>query len=130
MSPAEIDASRMDADLQFPLDLKKMFSELHVKKPIRIGNQDAVMVTGKRTNAPDVDMYFDSQSGLLVRMVRYAASPLGLNPTQIDYSDYRDVKGAKLPFQWTSATPTGRYSVKIDHAEANVTIPDDRFQKP
>lgn len=130
MTPAEVDASRMDANLQFPVDIKKNFSELRVGRMIRIANQDAVMVTAKRSNAPDVEMYFDTQSGLLIRIIRFAASPLGLNPTQIDYSDYRDVSGAKLPFQWTSATPTGRYSMKIDHAEVNVAIPDSRFQKP
>ena len=33
--------------------------------------------------------YFDKQTGLLTRMVRYAASSMGRVPTQIDYSDYR-----------------------------------------
>ena len=33
---------------------------------------------------------FDQQSGLLVRLVRYAESPVGLAPTRIDYGDYRE----------------------------------------
>ena len=36
-----------------------------------------------------------------MRQVRYADTVVGLNPTQVDYSDYRDVSGVKLPFRWT-----------------------------
>ena len=45
-------------------------------------------------------LYFDKETGLLSRSVRYTDSPVGLNPTQIDYSDYREVAGTKgFPFQ-------------------------------
>ena len=43
-------------------------------------------------------LYFDAESGLLVRQVRYADSPVGRIPTLIDYADYRDVAGVKMPF--------------------------------
>ena len=46
-----------------------------------------------------------SKSGLLARQVRYADTPIGMVPTQVDYSDYRDVAGVKMPFNivitWT-----------------------------
>src|SRR5207244_1404339 len=86
--------------------------------------------SGQRPNQPPVEIYFDAQSGLLVRMVRYTQSPLGRNPTQVDYSDYREVGGVKVPFQWTSATPTGRFTIQIESAEPNPSIPESRFQKP
>jgi hypothetical protein len=130
MSSADVEAARIDADLQFAIDMKKLFSELRVEKEVRIGDKDTVMISGQRTGLPPVEMYFDKQSGLLIRMVRYAQSPLGRNPTQIDYSDYREVKGVKLPFSWTSATPTGRFTIQVESAEANVSIPESRFEKP
>ena len=54
-------------------------------------------------------MYFDSETGLLVRMIRYGNSPIGRVPTQVDIADYRDVAGIKLPSSgrspgWTDAT--------------------------
>jgi photosynthetic reaction center cytochrome c subunit len=48
-----------------------------------------------------VKFYFDTKSGLLVRQVRYSDSPIGIVPTQIDYADYRDVAGIKMPFKRT-----------------------------
>jgi hypothetical protein len=88
------------------------------------------MISAQRPGQPPVEMYFDTQTGLLIRLVRYAQSPLGRNPTQINYSDYRDVAGVKIPFQWTSATPTGRFSIHLESAQANTPIPNDTFQKP
>ncbi len=130
MNTTDIDASRMDADLHFPLNIAKIFTELRLEKPAKIGDKNTLVIAGQRPGQPPVEMYFDEQSGLLVRIVRYAESPLGRNPTQIDYSDYRDVGGVKMPFLWTSATPTGRFTVQIESALPNTPIPDDRFRKP
>jgi len=130
MNAADMDASRMDADVHFPLDVPKMFAEVRVERALKIGDRDAVMLSGQRPNQPPVEMYFDVQSGLLVRLVRYTQSPLGRNPTQVDFSDYREVGGVKVPFQWTSATPTGRFTIQIESAEPNPSIPESRFQKP
>ena len=130
MSPAETDAARMDADLHFAIDLSKLFNELRVEKEARVGDHDALIISGQRPGSPPVEMYFEKQSGLLVRTVRNAQSPLGQNPTQIDYSDYRDVAGVKLPFQWISSTPTGRFAIQLDSAQPNVSIPESRFEKP
>lgn len=130
MNPADLAAARMDADLQLPLNLKTFFSELQVQKKVTIGDKETILVIGKRAGSTPVDMYFDAQNGLLTRVVRYEASPLGLNPTQFDYSDYRDVSGVKMPFHWTSAAPTGKSAVQLSAAEANTAIRDDVFQKP
>jgi len=130
MSPADVDASRMDADLHFPLDMSKLFSELRVEKETTIGDRDALMISGQRRESPPVEMYFDKQSGLLIREVRYGQSPLGENPTQIDYSDYREVAGVKLPFHWMSSTPTGRFTIQLESEQANIAIPENRFEKP
>jgi hypothetical protein len=130
MSPGDLDAARMDADLQFPLDWRTFFSEIDVTKKVNVGDKETILLIGKRTRLPDMDMYFDAQSGLLARVVRYEASALGLNPTQIDYSDYRDAGGMKVPFHWTSAAPTGRFSVQVESVEPNAAVNDDIFAKP
>jgi len=130
MTAADADANRLDADLHLPLDLGKVFAELQVESTVKVGNQDAVVLSGRRPGQPPVEMYFDAQTGLLIRTVRYSPSALGLNPTQTDYSDYREVGGVKTPFHWVSATPTGRFSVQIATAQPNASIRDDVFSKP
>jgi hypothetical protein len=87
-------------------------------------------MAGAREGQPPTRLYFDQQSGLLLREVRYADTPLGLNPTQIDYADYRDQGGVKTPFQWTVSQPRGRSMIQIDQMQLNVRIDDAKFAKP
>jgi photosynthetic reaction center cytochrome c subunit len=77
-----------------------------------------------------VKFYFDEQSGLLVRLVRYAESPLGLVPTQIDYDDYRKADGVETPFRWTVAQPDGTSTIQLKQIVQNIPIDDSRFAYP
>jgi hypothetical protein len=67
---------------------------------------------------------------LLVRLVRYADTPVGRNPTQIDYADYREQDGVKTPFRWTLSRPNGRFTIQIAELTNNVPIDDARFARP
>jgi len=129
MGPSEIDAARLDADLYFPIHLKEIFSELRVAPSEKVGGQDLTVVRGLRQGKPPVKLYFD-KSGLLVRMVRYGDSPLGLNPTQVDYADYRDSGGVNIPYQWTIARPNGGFTIRVEKVEQNVPIDAARFAPP
>ena len=82
------------------------------------------------TNALMAEFYFDEHSGLLLRMLRYSDSPLGRNPTQVDYSDYRDDGKVKVPFQRTISTPRSRYSIRIERVQDNVPIDEKIFLRP
>lgn len=130
MTPGEADAARMDVDLQFAPDLNKIFSEIKFTGTSNLGTQGTVVLSGQRPGLPAVEMYFDVTSGLLLRTIHYSPSALGLNPTETDYSDYRETGGVKIPFRWTSATPTGRFTVQIESAHANGDIPEKVFSIP
>ena len=75
-------------------------------------------------------LYFDEQSGLLVRLVRYADSPLGLVPTQIDYGDYRNVEGVEVPFRRTVSQAAEISTLQLTAIEQNIPIDDAMFTKP
>jgi hypothetical protein len=91
---------------------------------------ECVSLNGIRPNLPPVRLYFDAKTGLLVRMVRFANTRVGRNPTQIDYADYRDVDGVKMPFRWTLARPNGRFTIQVSEVKQNVPVEDSRFNKP
>ena len=57
-----------------------------------------------------------------MRSVRYADSPVGLSPTQVDYADYREVAGVKMPFRWTVAWLDGRSIFTLSYVQANAAI--------
>ena len=130
MSGPEVDAARLDADFYFATRIKEIFSQLRVGRPDKIDERPVYTVIGIRQGQPPVRLFFDQASGLLVRLVRYADTPVGRNPTQIDYADYRDVDGVKAPFRWTLSRTAGRFTIQIAEVKQNVPIDDARFAKP
>jgi hypothetical protein len=130
MHGSEVDAAAMDADLHLSTHLKPMFSEMKVQGKEKVGDHEAYEVVGQRVGAPPLQLYFDEQSGLLVRLVRYADTALGLLPTRIDYADYRDTNGVKIPYRWTLARPSGRFTIQLSEVKQNVPVDDAKFTKP
>ena len=130
MQGADLDAARMNADLHFPLHIKQQCAELRVEYPEKIHEQNAYVISCENVGHPRVKLYFDEQSGLLRRLVEIAESPLGLIPTQIDYDDYRDVDGVKIPYRWTTAGPGDISTIQLEQIRQNVPIDIARFAKP
>jgi photosynthetic reaction center cytochrome c subunit len=130
MSPAEAAATRLDATMLFPSDLKQLFKEFKVASIETIDGKDAVRVIAtSEGTTPPASLWFDAQSGLVVRLVRYSATPLGLNPTQIDYADFRAADGVTVPYRWTVARPSGRFTIQVDESKQNVPVDDKTFEK-
>lgn len=63
-------------------------------------------------------------------MVRYGASPVGRVPTQIDYGDYRDVGGIKMPFRMIFGWLDGRDAIQLSEVQTNVAIDAAKFGRP
>ena len=61
------------------------------------GHDAYVMVAWWKGGGAD-RIYFDVDSGLLLRITHRIESPLGALPLQTDYEDYREVNGLKIPF--------------------------------
>jgi hypothetical protein len=130
MHGPDIDAAAMDADLHFPAHLAEMFSKLEVRGTEKIGDHEAYLVVGERAGKTPLQLYFDKESGLLVRLVRFGETPLGRLPTQIDYADYKETGGVKIPFRWTLARPGGRFTIQVNDVKQNVPVDDAKFAKP
>jgi photosynthetic reaction center cytochrome c subunit len=127
---SEVASSRAEADLQLPLHFKQLFSELRTGRPEKISDRDVYVVSGLNGGEPAAKFYFDERSGLLLRLVRFVDTPLGRNPTQIDYADYRDQGGVKSPFERTVSRPGARFTIQIQEAHDNVAVDDAKFARP
>jgi photosynthetic reaction center cytochrome c subunit len=130
MSAAENAAARIDADLYLPAHLKTLYEKFRVDVGEKIDGHDTYVVAGRTEGQPPLRLYLDKESGLLLRLVRYAETPLGLNPTQIDYADYRDANGLKAPFRWTLARPGNRFTIQVEQLQQNVPVDDSKFVIP
>jgi photosynthetic reaction center cytochrome c subunit len=130
MSTSENAAAHIDADFYLPVHAKSLYEKYRVEAGEKIDGRDTYLVVGHKEGLPPLRLYFDTQSGLLLRLIRYADSPLGLNPTQIDYADYRDNSGIKIPFRWILARPGNHFTIQVEQLQQNVPIDDARFAPP
>jgi photosynthetic reaction center cytochrome c subunit len=140
----DLDGARFDAQLSFPGQIKQILKNVKAGPPATITdlpNRDAApdasgqshsvnVVQGTGPRDLLVTLYFDRQTGLLLRELRYGNSPLGRVPTQIDFADYRDVDGFKLPFRISYAWLDGRDSITLSQIKINVPVDGAKFGKP
>jgi photosynthetic reaction center cytochrome c subunit len=130
MSLADMNAAAMDADLQFATNISRRFTDLKVAREETVAEHPAYVVVGTREGYPPVEMYFDEESGLLVRILRFTETVLGRNPTQIDYADYRQAEEIKTPFRWSISRPSGGFTIQVEQVQQNVPIDQQKFVKP
>jgi photosynthetic reaction center cytochrome c subunit len=126
----ELDGARLEAQIAFPAQFKQALSNWKTGLRRTIDNKDYVVLQGSGPRGLIATFYFDPQTGLLRRMVRYGPSPAGRVPTQIDYSDYRDVGGIKFPFEYQFSWLDGRYTAKLKEIKTNVPVDAAKFGKP
>jgi outer membrane lipoprotein-sorting protein len=62
--------------------------------------------------------------------VRFVDTAVGVIPTQIDYSDYRDVAGVKVPFKRVITWTDGRSTIELSQVQPNVRIEAAQFARP
>jgi hypothetical protein len=131
LSGDDLAGAKLDTELLFPGRIKQSLIEWRTGFPFTLGDKDLMVVQG-RTSAgrPLVKLMFDPDTGLLVRQLRYTASPIGRVPTQVDYEDYREVAGVKIPHKWTMTWTDSRETYELTNVQANVAIPAARFAKP
>jgi len=131
LTGGDLDGATLDAEFTFPAGIKQYLSGWHVGfPPANVDDHDVVVVEGTAPQGSRVKLFFDRNSGLLVRMLHFTKTVLGLNPSEVDYADYRDVAGVKVPFKWTVTWTDGRSEFEMTEIKPNVPIDAAKFGKP
>ena len=128
LTGGELDGARLDAEMFFPSGIKQYLSNWRVGfAPTTIDDHEVQVVQATAPGGTRVKLFFDAKSGLLVRTARFADTVLGLNPSQVDYSDYRDLAGVKVPFHWVLSWTDGRSEFDMTDVQSNVPIGAAKF---
>jgi hypothetical protein len=123
--------ARLDAQLGFPGQLKQQLTDWQGGfRAVTIDGHSANIISGKLPDGSRVKLYFDKQSGLLVRQVRYVDTAVGTIPSHVTYSDYRPVAGVKVPFQYQVTWVDGQSTIKLTTVQPNAAIDAAVFSKP
>jgi outer membrane lipoprotein-sorting protein len=127
----DLDGVKLDAVLSFPTGIKQALTGWRAGFPAATINERAVLIVqGTAAGKSRVKLFFDKESGLLVRVLRYTDTAVGIIPAQTDYSDYRDVAGVKMPFHWVATWTDGQSTVDLSEVQANVAIDAAKFARP
>jgi len=131
LTGGNLDGAKIDAALSFPTQarIKQMFAQWRVGAS-SINDREVRVIQGTNPRQPPVNFYFDENTGLLVRTLRFVDTPVGRVPTQTDYSDYRDVSGIKIPYKWTATWTDGQATTELSEAQVNVPVDAARFARP
>jgi hypothetical protein len=138
-APGGVDAERAQRAALFnePLTLKQQYPTMTVDGIAKVNGKDTYVVVGTpAANTPE-RLYFDTQTGLLLRKWTYLDTASGRSPFQLDFDNYRDTgSGVKIPFvvrmspagARTEMEPTS--TLRITSVKDNVPLDDARFVKP
>jgi hypothetical protein len=130
LSGSDLDAATLEAELSFPGRIKQVFTRWRVGAPATIDDRDVEVVQGSTPGRAPAVFFFEKESGLLVRVVRFADSPVGRIPMQTDYAGYREVSGVKLPSRISATWLDGRSTIELSDVQVNVSVAAATFTKP
>jgi hypothetical protein len=137
--PVALDVARATraADFYEPLNLKRQYAQMTVRGIEKVNDRDAYLVVGVPQGDKPESLYFDTQTGLLLRKQTVLPTPIGDSPYQVDFEDYRDTgSGVKLPFliQMNPANPRTELApsatLRVSKVEDNGPIETSKFTKP
>lgn len=129
-SGAELAEARRDADFYHVLDMHRLYAKLTVTGTEKIGDGTAYVVEAELPEGGTPDkIYFDAQTGLRLRIISQHHDAEGVMEYRIDYEDYREVDGVKLPFVIHQTGGDSTLTIKIAEVHHNVALDDSQFAK-
>ena len=127
---AEADATKLEDIFNLPVQLKQLLMEPKMERPEVVFGRELYVVSGRTQNLSQVKAYFEKESGMLRRLRYSINTPFGPYPAQIDYMDFRDVGGRKVPFTWVISQVRNReFTWAMQNVRA-VAVEDSKFAKP
>jgi photosynthetic reaction center cytochrome c subunit len=129
---AELANLRRYPDWLKDIKLKEQFSRLMFGGKEKIGEREVYVLRGVTTDNQRERLYFDVQTGLLVRRVTNTPTMIGLIPEQVDFEDYKSVDGLMMPFtiRISSVDPNITSTRKFAEVKLNVPVDETKFIRP
>jgi hypothetical protein len=128
LTSGNLDRARLEALVAFPTGIPQAYSQWRTGRAV-LNDEEDIVLQASENGVPVLNLYF-APSGLLVRLVRWTPTPVGMVPTQIDYSDFREVAGVKIPFKKTVSQTYMRMDVELTDVQPNTALDSARFNRP
>ena len=132
LEDSELFYLRRYPDLFKDIRLKEQFTRLSFGGKDKIDEKEVYVLRGTTADNKRERLYFDVQTGLLLRRSVSVSTMIGVIPEQVDFEDYRDAGGIKLPFTIRISSIDSFFSSTRKFSEIKVNVPVDqtKFSKP
>jgi len=120
------------ADFYEALNLKQAYSQVTTRGMVKVNDRDAYLVVGTPAGDLPEQLYFDKETGLLVRKGTATPTAFGDYAIQTDFEDYREVGGVKYPYlvRTIGVSPADSTTMYVERIENNPPLDNVTFLKP
>ncbi len=127
-----LDAEQFRRDAQFfqPANIRSIYKEMSVVAIDKIDDKPVYVIRAVTQNDARERLYFDVASGLLVRGASSRQITIGNYLTWVDYGDYREAGGVKVPFSIKWSVPGQTWTLKAAEVKTNTAIDAAKFARP
>jgi len=114
------------------LQIREPYPQMAYGGTEQINGRDAQIVRMALPNKRRANFYFDKETGLLLRRIVANETPIGIDPEQTDYEDYREVEGVKVPHTIRTSYLDNVYSStrKFTEVKHNAQVDEAQFKLP
>jgi hypothetical protein len=133
LNSAQIARMKREVDLYRDVNLRERYSRMAVTGKEKVGDREAYVIEATSVDNKPEKLFFDTQTGLLLRRTVFTETKLGMDPQQTDYEDYRAVDGVWLPFTIrVSFLDDSHYGTtrKLTEVRQNIAVDDAKFNMP
>lgn len=111
-------------------NIDKIYKTVTVRGVEKVGERDTYVVVASSDNLPDDILYFDKETGLMLRSDTISITPEGEQAVKSFYDDYRDIEGVKIAFKTRAVTPAFEINSVVTEVKFGIPIEDSKFSQP
>lgn len=123
----ESEQIKREAQIFANADLKKVYPKLDFAAIEKIEGRASFVILAMTADGQTEKLYFDAETHLLIRRVAETPTVLGAFEFRVDYADYKNFGGVKLPTVVKFAVPNIRWTRRILDVKNNVSIDETKF---
>ena len=110
--------------------LKTAYPKMNVTGRDTVNGRPAIVIDAVPDQGSPVKIFFDSETGLILKQAGSRETPEGAITFESFYDDYRTVDGIKQPHTLRQVTSRFTSVIRITEMKHNVPVDDALFRKP
>jgi len=126
----QLEMIKSEAEFYKVLKIKERYTRLTLLGLAQLNDREAYVIEAAPPRGQPEKLYFDRQSGLLVRIDHVMERGQDKMQMQTYFEDYRIIDGVKLPFTIRRARPNFTWTYQFDEIKFNLPLDDSKFTKP